>query len=369
MCRLAIGATFSRLLQPRSMRRDTKNYQVICHCRLMPLGRRRAVADCARERPRLQVARSAGGNKADPRDPGTQIATAFQWQLTRSGTSELPGSDCAGGGPKERRLFRPDQPTCLGDLAPATARSSWSWVLPGRWPPLPAHRAACGVAAPCPAARTPHAGCCPAGGPDRARHRPVAGGGARAGGGCDSARLPHARAIGTWTWYGWPSPALSPSWPGRAVAPAPVACRAATGRDPVAILRSVSCGSGVEDTEGVNRERAETYLRLVAEAELRRATTPPRDGAAMPPDMPGAERRPVVLRRSDVAAALYDLPRPAARGARAAVLREPVRGRDRGRAAHQSRCCPQPHRSRDVRAAGRPADRHLLPGGPGRAGH
>ena len=66
----AIGATFSRLLQPRSMRRDTKNYQVIRHCRLMPLGRRRAVADCARKRPRLQVARSAGGNKADPRDPG-----------------------------------------------------------------------------------------------------------------------------------------------------------------------------------------------------------------------------------------------------------------------------------------------------------
>jgi predicted DNA-binding protein (UPF0251 family) len=58
----------------------------------------------------------------------------------------------------------------------------------------------------------------------------------------------------------------------------------------------------------VNRERAEAHLRLVAEAELRRATTPPRDGAAMPAAMPGAERGPVVLRRSDVAAALYDLP-------------------------------------------------------------
>jgi Sigma-70, region 4 len=81
-----------------------------------------------------------------------------------------------------------------------------------------------------------------------------------------------------------------------------------TGRDPVAILRSVSCGSGVEDTEGVNRERAETYLRVMAEAELRRATTPARDGTAMSPDLPGAEHGAVVLRHSDVAAALYDLP-------------------------------------------------------------
>ena len=58
----------------------------------------------------------------------------------------------------------------------------------------------------------------------------------------------------------------------------------------------------------MNRERAETYLRLVAEAELRRATTPARDCAAMSPELPGAERGIVVLRRSDVAAALYDLP-------------------------------------------------------------
>jgi len=59
----------------------------------------------------------------------------------------------------------------------------------------------------------------------------------------------------------------------------------------------------------VNRERAETHLRLVAEAELRRATTPPRDGAAAPPDMPGAGRGALVARQqSAVAAALYDLP-------------------------------------------------------------
>jgi hypothetical protein len=58
----------------------------------------------------------------------------------------------------------------------------------------------------------------------------------------------------------------------------------------------------------VNRERAETYLRAVAEAELRRATAPARDGAAMSPDLPAAECGAVVLRLSDVAAALYDLP-------------------------------------------------------------
>jgi hypothetical protein len=65
----------------------------------------------------------------------------------------------------------------------------------------------------------------------------------------------------------------------------------------------------VEDTEEVNRERAETHLRLMAEAELRRAAADPRNGAATPPDMPGGERGALVLRqRSAVAAALYDLP-------------------------------------------------------------
>jgi hypothetical protein len=58
----------------------------------------------------------------------------------------------------------------------------------------------------------------------------------------------------------------------------------------------------------VNRERAETHLRLVAEAELRRAMTPAQDGAATPPDMPGAGRAAIVLPQSAVAAAQYDLP-------------------------------------------------------------
>ncbi|HEY1322245.1 MAG TPA: sigma factor-like helix-turn-helix DNA-binding protein, partial [Streptosporangiaceae bacterium] len=59
----------------------------------------------------------------------------------------------------------------------------------------------------------------------------------------------------------------------------------------------------------MNRERAETYLRLVVEAELRRAATAQREGVATPAVMPGAEHGALVVRqRSAVAAALYDLP-------------------------------------------------------------
>ena len=59
----------------------------------------------------------------------------------------------------------------------------------------------------------------------------------------------------------------------------------------------------------MNRERAETYLRLVAEAELRRAATAPYEGAASPAVMPGAGPGALAVRqRSAVAAALYDLP-------------------------------------------------------------
>lgn len=42
---------------------------------------------------------------------------------------------------------------------------------------------------------------------------------------------------------------------------------------------SVNYALGLGDTEGVDSERAETHLRLVAEAELRRATMIPTDGA------------------------------------------------------------------------------------------
>jgi Sigma-70, region 4 len=67
--------------------------------------------------------------------------------------------------------------------------------------------------------------------------------------------------------------------------------------------------SGLEDTEEMDRGRAETHLRLVAEAELRRAMAHPRDGAPAPPDLPGAAAgAPVLRQRSAVADALYDLP-------------------------------------------------------------
>ena len=57
----------------------------------------------------------------------------------------------------------------------------------------------------------------------------------------------------------------------------------------------------------MNRERAETFLRLVAEAELRQLTTDPRDSAPLP-DVPGAERDAAgLLRRPAVVAMLRTL--------------------------------------------------------------
>jgi DNA-directed RNA polymerase specialized sigma24 family protein len=59
----------------------------------------------------------------------------------------------------------------------------------------------------------------------------------------------------------------------------------------------------------MDRERAENHLRVVAEAELRRATAHPRDGAPTPPGQPGVGAGALVLRqRSAVAEALYGLP-------------------------------------------------------------
>jgi hypothetical protein len=58
----------------------------------------------------------------------------------------------------------------------------------------------------------------------------------------------------------------------------------------------------------MDRERAEAFLRLLAEAELRRVTAHPRDSA--PPGVPGGEREAAaaLLRRPAVAAMLGDLP-------------------------------------------------------------
>ena len=57
----------------------------------------------------------------------------------------------------------------------------------------------------------------------------------------------------------------------------------------------------------MNRERAETFLRVVAEAELRQLTTDPRDSTPLP-DVPGAEREAAgLLRRPAVVAMLRAL--------------------------------------------------------------
>jgi hypothetical protein len=59
----------------------------------------------------------------------------------------------------------------------------------------------------------------------------------------------------------------------------------------------------------MNRGGAETFLRLMAEAELRDETTPPRDSALLPPDVPGSGREvAALLRQSAVAAMLRALP-------------------------------------------------------------
>ena len=68
---------------------------------------------------------------------------------------------------------------------------------------------------------------CPAAGPGAARVRRW----------WQVARLPRAPGRRTWASSGRPSPALSPPWPGRAVAPAPAARYAGTGQGPAAIWR------------------------------------------------------------------------------------------------------------------------------------
>jgi hypothetical protein len=53
--------------------------------------------------------------------------------------------------------------------------------------------------------------------------------------------------------------------------------------------RSGLLAAQLEDTGGMNRERAETFVRLLAEGELRRVMARRRDSAPLP-DMPGAGR-------------------------------------------------------------------------------
>ena len=103
----------------------------------------------------------------------------------------------------------------------------------GRGPDALAARARCRprpplVRAPCPS-RCPRPGsgrdAIPGPAPDdRPVPAAVAPGHWRAEGRDPGRPAPRARATRMWAWYGWPSPALSPPWPGRAVAPAPAGC-------------------------------------------------------------------------------------------------------------------------------------------------
>ena len=95
----------------------------------------------------------------------------------------------------------------------------------------------------------------------------------------------------------------------------------------------------------VNRSRSVLRHRTVVDKNLQKA----------PPDMPSAEHGALVLlERSAVVAALREPAGPAARGDRAAVLRGPVRGRDRRRDEDQPRRGQEPHRARHDRPAHRP---------------
>jgi hypothetical protein len=69
----------------------------------------------------------------------------------------------------------------------------------------------------------------------------------------------------------------------------PVSCRGRAAGIPGIHQRCGPLAAQLEDTGGMNRERAGTFLRLLAEGELRRVTARPRDSAPLP-DMPGAGR-------------------------------------------------------------------------------
>ena len=74
-----------------------------------------------------------------------------------------------------------------------------------------------------------------------------------------------------------------------------------------ALVGCRSAGAQVEDTDGVNHERAETFLRLVAEAELRQLTAEQRESAPLP-EGPGAGHEEAgLLRRPAVVAMLRTL--------------------------------------------------------------
>ena len=80
----------------------------------------------------------------------------------------------------------------------------------------------------------------------------------------------------------------------------------------------------------MDRERAETFLRLLAEEELRRVTANRRDSA--PPDIPDGEgEAAALLRRPAAAAMLRDLPTGSVRRSRCSITRVCPRLRPRPR--------------------------------------
>ena len=107
----------------------------------------------------------------------------------------------------------------------------------------------------------------------------------------------------------------------------------------------------------VNRSRSALRHRAVVEP-----ARPPRGRSRGPPrGRRRRRRRSPTARRDAVLDAMRQLPDPAARGDRAALLPRPVRGRDRRRAGHQHRRGEEPRVARGRRPADPPRQR---PGGP-----
>ena len=118
-------------------------------------------------------------------------------------------------------------------------------------------------------------------------------------------------------------------------------------------------------------EKALAYLRQAvvnrSRSVLRHRTVVDKNPQKPPPDMPSAEHGALaLLERSAVIAALRAPARPPARGDRPALLRGPVRGRDRRRDGDQPRRGQEPHRARHDRPAHRPGA--AMTAGPARAG-
>ena len=194
---------------------------------LIGTGDHRAASAACPGRPEHRRWRGLAGPRSVP------VALPGRWpplQAHRVGARR--GRPLRGGQAASRWLLPGGSPHCL-TACPGLGRLRRGHQPPGRGPDAHAGRARCRprpplVRAPCPS-RCPRArsGRDAMAGPapdDRLVPAAVTPGHRRAEDAIPVARLPHARATPTWAWHGWPPPAFSPPRPGRAVGPPPAGC-------------------------------------------------------------------------------------------------------------------------------------------------